>query len=98
MILGVAAGAPLLSITRTTTDMQDEPIEFSHDLFRGDRTRIVVRTPGKGTVTRASRGRGDVIELRAQAVPGRRKEAGHDGGARPYSGRGRGEVRGAPEG
>jgi hypothetical protein len=34
------------------------PIGFSHDLFRGDRTRIVVRTPGKGSVTRASRGRG----------------------------------------
>src|SRR5580700_9338197 len=69
MILDVPPGAPLLSVTRTTTDMQDEPIEFSHDLFRGDRTRIVVRTPGKGTVTRASRGRGQVIELRAQAAP-----------------------------
>jgi len=69
MILDVAAGAPLLSITRTTTDGQDEPIELSHDLFRGDRTRIVVRTPGKGSVTRASRGRGQVIELRAQAAP-----------------------------
>ena len=69
MILDVPPGAPLLSVTRTTTDMQDEPIEFSHDLFRGDRTRIVVRTPVKGTVTRASRGRGEVIELRAQAAP-----------------------------
>jgi hypothetical protein len=28
-----------------------------------------VRTPGKGSVTRASRGRGQVIELRAQAAP-----------------------------
>ena len=69
MILEVPPGAPLLSITRTTTDTGDEPIEFSHDLFRGDRTRIVVRTPGHGGVTRASRGRGQVIELRAQAAP-----------------------------
>jgi len=69
MILDVVVGAPLLSITRTTTDTQDEPFEFSHDLFRGDRTRIVVRTPGKGSATRASRGRGQVIELRAQAAP-----------------------------
>jgi GntR family transcriptional regulator len=69
MILDVPAGAPLLSITRTTIDTGDEPIEFSHDLFRGDRTRIVVRTPGHGGVTRASRGRGQVIELRAQAAP-----------------------------
>ena len=69
MILEVAPGAPLLSVTRTTTDTNDEPIEFSHDLFRGDRTRIVVRTPGHGGVTRASRGPGQVIELRAQAAP-----------------------------
>src|SRR6516165_7506546 len=68
MVLDVAAGAPLLSITRTTTDAGDEPIEFSHDLFRADRTRIVVRTPGQGGVARASRGRGRVIELRSQAV------------------------------
>jgi GntR family transcriptional regulator len=69
MILGVQPGAPLLSITRTTSDARGEPFEFSHDLFRGDRTRIVVRTPGHGGVTRASRGRGQVIELRAQAAP-----------------------------
>jgi GntR family transcriptional regulator len=69
MILDVPAGAPLLSVTRTTVDSNDEPIEFSHDLFRGDRTRIVVRTPGHGGVTGASRGRGQVIELRAQAAP-----------------------------
>ncbi len=69
VILDVAAGAPLLSITRTTNDTEDEPFEFSHDLFRGDRTRIVVRTPGHGGVTRASRGRGQVIELRGQAAP-----------------------------
>ncbi|MHB1596094.1 MAG: GntR family transcriptional regulator [Streptosporangiaceae bacterium] len=68
-ILDVAAGAPLLSITRTTVGADDEPIEFSHDLFRGDRTRIVVRAPGQGAVTRASRsGRGQVIELRSQAA------------------------------
>lgn len=44
-ILTVARSAPLLSITRTTTDRTGEPIEFSHDLFRADRTRIVVHTP-----------------------------------------------------
>src|SRR5215472_3344738 len=69
MILDVPAGAPLIAITRTTSDEGDEPFEFSHDLFRGDRTRIVVRTPGHGGVARAPRGRGQVIELRAQALP-----------------------------
>ncbi|TQS43700.1 GntR family transcriptional regulator [Cryptosporangium phraense] len=45
-VLDVAAGAPLLSITRTATDAAGVPFEFSHDLFRGDRTRILVRAPG----------------------------------------------------
>jgi GntR family transcriptional regulator len=66
MVLDVEPGAPLLAITRTTTDGDGEPIEFSHDLFRGDRTRIVVRTPGHGGVARASPGRGAIIEFRAQ--------------------------------
>ena len=68
MVLEIAPGAPLLSITRTTTDTEDEPIEFSHDLFRADRTRIVVRTPGHGGVARPARARGRLIELRSQAA------------------------------
>ncbi len=66
MVLDVEPGAPLLAITRTTTDAGGEPIEFSHDLFRGDRTRIVVRTLGHGALARTAPGRGRVIELRAQ--------------------------------
>ncbi len=66
-VLDVPAGAPLLAITRTTLDTEGEPFEYSYDLFRGDRTRIVVRTPGAdravpGTRTGAAGGR--VIELR----------------------------------
>ncbi len=66
MVLDIAPGAPLLSITRTTTDTEDEPIEFSHDLFRADRTRIVVRTPGQGGVARPAPARGRLIELWSQ--------------------------------
>ena len=44
-ILDVAVSAPLLSITRTTWAADGEPFEYSHDLFRGDRTTITVRTP-----------------------------------------------------
>ena len=40
-------GSPLLAITRTTTDPDGVPFEFSYDLFRGDRIRIMVRTPGE---------------------------------------------------
>jgi GntR family transcriptional regulator len=67
-LLEVERGAPLLSIARTTTDQHGEAIEFSQDLFRGDRTRILVRTPGRGGIARAARAQGEVVELRAQVV------------------------------
>jgi GntR family transcriptional regulator len=63
-ILDVEPGAPLMAITRTTTDSDGEPFEFSRDLFRADRTRIVVRTEGSGTRTAVGRAR--VVELHAQ--------------------------------
>ena len=44
-ILSVGPDDSLLSITRTTTDGAGSPIEFSHDLFRADRTSIVIHTP-----------------------------------------------------
>jgi GntR family transcriptional regulator len=44
-ILGTAPGAPLLSIRRTTQDPTGVVFEYSHDLFRADRTVITVRTP-----------------------------------------------------
>jgi GntR family transcriptional regulator len=44
-ILDTDPGSPLLSITRTTCDGDGVPFEYSHDLFRGDRTMITVRTP-----------------------------------------------------
>jgi GntR family transcriptional regulator len=42
-LLGVPNGAPLVSISRTAWSSDGEPFEWSHDLFRGDRVRIVVR-------------------------------------------------------
>ncbi len=65
-ILDIEPGAPLMAITRTTTDPDGEPIEFSRDLFRADRTRIVVHTEA-GT-SRAVPGPAQVVELRAQAA------------------------------
>jgi GntR family transcriptional regulator len=68
-ILDIEPGAPLMAITRTTTDADGEPIEFSRDLFRADRTRIVVRTEGAWADTsRAVPGRPRVVELRTQAA------------------------------
>ena len=42
-LLDVRRGAPLLTIARTAWDADGRPFERSHDLFRGDRARIVVR-------------------------------------------------------
>jgi len=67
-LLDMHDGQPLLSITRTTKDQNGELIEFSHDLFRADRIRLVVRTPGQGGITHSVRTRGTVVELQAQAV------------------------------
>jgi GntR family transcriptional regulator len=74
MILDILPGAPLLAITRTVTDVDGEPVEFSRDLFRADRTRIVVNTEGSGstqTTTTSSHARvvePRVVELRAKAA------------------------------
>jgi GntR family transcriptional regulator len=42
-LLDVRRGAPLLAIARTAWDGDGRPFERSHDLFRADRARIVVR-------------------------------------------------------
>ena len=42
--LGVAEGAPLMLVERTAYARSGLPLEFARDLFRGDRTRVVVWT------------------------------------------------------
>lgn len=60
-ILGTDPGAALLSITRTTKDGDGALFEFSHDLFRADRTIISVRTPA---TPRSNPGSGRIVALR----------------------------------
>ncbi|GAA3800210.1 GntR family transcriptional regulator [Sphaerisporangium flaviroseum] len=62
-VLDVPLGIPLLAITRTTFDGSGSPFEFSHDLFRADRTRILVRTQGAAGTADSARGRGRLIDL-----------------------------------
>ncbi len=42
--LGVAEGAPLMLVERTAYAQSGTPLEFARDLFRGDRTRVIVWT------------------------------------------------------
>jgi len=60
--VAVEPGAALLSITRTTQDGEGRVFEFSHDLFRADRTTITVRTPASRA--RGSAALGRVVQLR----------------------------------
>jgi GntR family transcriptional regulator len=47
-ILGIGREDPLLSIARVTRGTDGAPFEHSHDLFRADRTRIIVHTAETG--------------------------------------------------
>jgi GntR family transcriptional regulator len=62
-VLDVSRDAPLLSVTRVTRDESGRRFEFSHDLFRADRTRIAVSSAGRGLRANAC-GDGNVVELR----------------------------------
>jgi GntR family transcriptional regulator len=51
VLLRSAVGAPLLALDRTTRDQDGQPFEHSHDLFRADRIRILVRSTGTTVAT-----------------------------------------------
>src|SRR5439155_11423729 len=42
--LGVRPAAPLLLVERTAFGWDGQPFEYARDLFRGDRTRVVVES------------------------------------------------------
>ena len=46
--LGISEGAPLMLVERTAYTQAGQPLEFARDLFRGDRTRVVVWTSELG--------------------------------------------------
>jgi GntR family transcriptional regulator len=68
-LLAVSPGAPLLAITRTSATSAGVPFEFSHDLFRADRTRVTFRTRAdRAAIVR--RGAGDPVDLRSPVSSG----------------------------
>ena len=48
-VLAISPGSALISITRTTRDVDGRRFEFSHDLFRADRTVITHTSPASRT-------------------------------------------------
>ena len=47
-LLGIKVGDPLMAIERVSYDVDGKPIEYSTDLFRGDRTRVIAYAYGAG--------------------------------------------------
>jgi GntR family transcriptional regulator len=69
-LLGVSVRAPLLAITRTSATSAGVPFEFSHDLFRADRTCVTFRTRAeRAEIVRRGAGEG-VVDLRSPASSG----------------------------
>jgi GntR family transcriptional regulator len=48
--LHVPAGSPLLLVERTAFDAEGVPVEYARDLFRGDRTRVVLESGTRARV------------------------------------------------
>lgn len=61
-LLSIKVGDPLLLVRRVTHDASGQLFEYSKDLFRADRTRIRMRTPGRG-IRRRVVDDGAVLEL-----------------------------------
>jgi GntR family transcriptional regulator len=53
-LLGIEVGDPLMAIERVAYDAADQPLEYSTDLFRGDRTRVIAWAYGADAGTGAS--------------------------------------------
>jgi len=68
LILGVQKCSPLLSILRTSVDAEGVPIEYSHDLFRADRTRITVHTRGDWGITLSAKANRGTVGFNRQAI------------------------------
>ena len=46
-LLGIKVGDPLMAIERVAFDLDDKPVEYSSDLFVGDRTTVIAWAHGK---------------------------------------------------
>jgi len=56
-LLGIKIGDPLMAIERVAFDLDDQPVEYSTDLFRGDRTRVIAWAHGVVNQAPAARAR-----------------------------------------
>jgi GntR family transcriptional regulator len=57
-LLGIKVGDPLMAIERVAYDAAERPVEYSTDLFRGDRTRVIAWAHGADQVKGSGDGKG----------------------------------------
>ena len=60
-LLGVKAGDPLMAIERIAYDAADQPLEYSTDLFCGDRTRVIAWAYGADAGTGTGAGQASLL-------------------------------------
>jgi len=53
-LLGIKVGDPLMAIERVAFDLDDKPVEYSTDLFVGDRTTVIAWAHGEAKSSRMS--------------------------------------------
>ncbi len=85
-LLGVNAGRALLSVTRTTYDRLQQPIEHSNSLYRSDRTRFCIsqqhqkRSPGAWVLAaRGAREAGEIGARRSSVLAAAKQARGARG-------------------
>ena len=61
-LLGISRSTPLVSVQRVSIEEDGTPFEFSHDLFRGDRVRIVTTAQFDAARMEAGGGAVELIE------------------------------------
>lgn len=61
-LLGVAPGAALLEIRRVAHQVDGAPVEYAHDFFRADRTRVHLQKLGTNWKRTVRRSRGERAE------------------------------------
>lgn len=75
-LLGIKVGDPLMAIERVAYDLDDNPVEYSTDLFVGDRTTVIAWAHGKVTRTSKSYQSPPATDVRkATGVPATNKVA-----------------------
>jgi GntR family transcriptional regulator len=69
-LLGISVGDPLMAIERVAFDLDEKPIEYSTDLFVGDRTTVIAWAHGEIKPSRTNEPHGAAVPSRTTHTTG----------------------------